>query len=88
MEVHLALNGAEELMDLPLEAGLEPPSWSPSETHSPNSEILEELHPWDGEVKVCMFENICVRKLYVENGQQYNVLTWCLSLKMFTVLVW
>lgn len=42
-------------MDLPLEAGLEPPSWSPSETHSPNSEgasdILEELHPWADEVK-------------------------------------
>ncbi|KAJ1519634.1 hypothetical protein ONE63_004906 [Megalurothrips usitatus] len=53
MEVQLALNGVEELMDLPLEAGLEPPSWSPSETHSPNSDILEELHPWTGEVKVC-----------------------------------
>lgn len=55
MEVHLTLNGAEELMDLPLEAGLEPPSWSPSETHSPNSDVLEELHPWAGEVKVCIF---------------------------------
>lgn len=49
--MQLALNGVEELMDLPLEAGLEPPSWSPSETHSPNSDILEELHPWTGEVK-------------------------------------
>ncbi len=63
MEVQFALNGVEELMDLPLEAGLEPPSWSPSETHSPNSDILEELHPWTGEVKVnfdldcCFFFN-------------------------------
>lgn len=38
-------------MDLPLEACLEPPAWSPSESHSPDSDILEELHPWAGEVK-------------------------------------
>lgn len=50
-------------MELPLEAGLEPPSWSPSETHSPNSDILEELHPWSGEVKFS-FGDIKAKNLY------------------------